>query len=245
MAWRAVGGGARARVLTVIIPFYNYCPVSSSTARHPESDAGERILEAFSRRAKREGIRAVAMGELARELRMSASTLYKHYRSKEALTTACVERWAMEVAASEAALPARPGGKASFDGFMRWVGAWADANAALSPAFLRDLRSDYPQAFARYREVIRERQLYGAMMLRPALRKDIDERVAFAILKMLLDQAMDAQFAERLHISRHEAMRSAVAIWAAGAMDRRGQLRSLSDVMKAETEMETEEEQAK
>jgi AcrR family transcriptional regulator len=201
--------------------------MAASVARPAVSDVRERILELFSRRAKREGIRAVGMGELARELRMSASTLYKHYRSKEALTLACVERWALDVAAFEAAEPDPGHGRDSFERFMHWVDAWADANASLSPAFLHDLRSDYPQAFERYREVIRERQLRGAQLLRPALRPDVDERVAFAILKMLLDQTMDAQFAERLRISRQEAMRSAVAIWAAGAMQRRGELRSL------------------
>lgn len=201
--------------------------MSASAARPAVPDVRERILELFSRRAKREGIRAVGMGELARELRMSASTLYKHYRSKEALTLACVERWALEVAASEAAEPDPGHGRDAFERFMHWVDAWADANASLSPAFLRDLRTDYPPAFERYREVIRERQLRGAALLRPALRQDIDERVAFAILKMLLDQTMDAQFAERLRISRQEAMRSAVAIWAGGAMQRRGELRSL------------------
>ena len=41
----------------------------------------ERILAAFSAKAKRSGIRAVVMGELASELRMSAMTLYKHFAS--------------------------------------------------------------------------------------------------------------------------------------------------------------------
>ena len=45
----------------------------------------ERILVAFSSKAKRSGIRAVVMGELASDLRMSAMTLYKHFASKDEL----------------------------------------------------------------------------------------------------------------------------------------------------------------
>lgn len=188
----------------------------------------EQILEAFSTRAKRVGIRAVMMGELAAELRMSASTVYKQFPSKEALTLACVERWADELAAAEAALrvPGAPE-RDAFDQFMHWVDAWADANAAISPAFLRDLQNDYPLAWRRFRDVVRQRQEQGAALLRPVLKPELDERVALAVLKMILYGALQPEFADTLRISRHKALRSAVAIWAGGAVDRRGQLRAL------------------
>jgi AcrR family transcriptional regulator len=187
----------------------------------------ERILAAFSTRAKRDGIRAVAMAELAGELRMSASTLYKHFSSKEALTLACVERWALELAGTEAAEAAPTASRDPLERFMLWVDAWADANAALSPAFARDLRSDYPAAWERFREVVRERKRRGADLLRPVLRSDLDERVAFEVLEVILDTVLRPEFADRLRISRHEAIRSAVRIWAAGAVDRQGELREL------------------
>jgi AcrR family transcriptional regulator len=202
---------------------------SRASRRHqgkPEQQR-ERILAAFSTRAKRDGIRAVAMAELAGELRMSASTLYKHFSSKEALTLACVERWALELAATEAAEAAPTASRDPFERFMLWVDAWADANAALSPAFARDLRSDYPAAWERFREVVRERKRRGAGLLRSELRPDIDERVAFAVLEVILDTVLRPGFADRMRISRHEAIRSAVRIWAVGAVDRQGELREL------------------
>lgn len=194
----------------------------------PEQQRAQ-ILAVFSARAKRDGIRAVMMGELASELRMSASTLYKLYPSKEALTLACVDRWADDVAAAEAAKPDPKHGRDPFERFLHWLDAWADANASLSPAFTRDLRSDYPEAWTRFKAVIRERQRRGAELLRPSLRPDVDERVAFAILKMLLDQTMQPEFADRLRMSRHDAMRSATLLWASGALARRGELRAIED----------------
>ena len=66
----------------------------------PDSDpVRERILAAFSTKAKRAGIRAVVMGELASDLRMSAMTLYKHFPSKDELVSAMVDAWALELAA--------------------------------------------------------------------------------------------------------------------------------------------------
>jgi len=194
------------------------------------------ILDAFSTRAKAIGIRAVMMGELAAELRISASTLYKHFASKEALTLACVERWALELAAMEAS-EASAAGKASaaqpasgadgFARFMRWVDAWADANGALSPAFSRDLKSDYPAAWKRFLDVVDERKRRGAEILRPMLKPELDERVALAILNLILTTVLNPEFAARLRISRHEAIHSAVSIWAGGAVDRRGTVRAL------------------
>jgi AcrR family transcriptional regulator len=190
------------------------------------------ILEAFSVKAKRLGIRALMMTELATELRISASTLYKLYPSKEALSMACVERWANELGAAEAAKRNPKSARDGFEQYMHWVDAWADANATLSPVFMRDLRTEYPSVWQRYRDIIRERKTRGAALLRPLLKPDVDERVAFALLNSVFAMVHDPEFAERLHVSRREALRSAVSIWAGGALSRRGHLRSLPGAKK-------------
>lgn len=198
--------------------------------RRTQQDPGElseRILDAFSTRAKRKGIRSVMMAELAADLRMSATTLYKQFPSKEALTMACVDRWVDELGAAEAARR-KPGvQRDSFGQFMHWVDAWADANATLSPAFARDLESDYPVAWRRYRNAVRQRRERGAALLRPQLKPELDARVALAVLNLILTTVLRPEFADRLRISRHETIRTAVSIWAGGAMDRRGKVRPL------------------
>jgi len=193
-------------------------------ARVAPEETRQQIVDAFSSKAKALGLRGVMMGEIATELRISASTLYKHFPSKEVLTLACVERWAEELAATSA-VGARQ--EPPFEQFMRWLDAWADAQAALSPAFVRDLETDYPAAFRRFRAVIDQRKQQGARLLRPQLKPELDERMAFAVLDMILSAAARPELADRLRISRHEAMRTAVTIWASGALDRRGKLRSM------------------
>jgi AcrR family transcriptional regulator len=181
-----------------------------------------RILETFSARVKRDGIRALVMTELATELRVSASTLYKLYPSKEALVLACVERWAGELGAAGAA---RRDPKKYVDGFeqyMHWIDDWADANAALSPAFARDLRADYPTAWKRYRSIVDTQKRRGATLLRPLLKPELDRRVAFALLNAIFAMVQDPEFADALHIARREALRTALSIWAGGALVRDG-----------------------
>jgi AcrR family transcriptional regulator len=196
-------------------------------ARSNPTQLRERILQTFSAKAKRFGIRPLLMTELATELRMSASTLYKLFPSKQALALACVERWADELGAAEAAKrdPARP--HDDFEQYLRWIDAWADANANLSPAFSRDLKIEYPEVWKRYSDVMEERKRRGAKLLRPMLRPDVDERVAFALLNTIFATVLEPEFAERMQTSRREALRSAVSIWAGGALARRPKLRSV------------------
>jgi AcrR family transcriptional regulator len=201
-----------------------------TTSRRKRLDleqVGAQILDAFSAKAKRLGLRALIMTELASELRMSANTLYKLYPSKEALALACVERWANELGAAEAAKRDPQGTRDGFEQYMHWLDAWADANATLSPAFARDLKADYPAVWQRYRDVLRDRKRRGAMLLRPLLKSDVDANVALALLDKIFSIVLQPEFADRLHVSRREAIRSAVSIWASGALNRRGELRSL------------------
>jgi AcrR family transcriptional regulator len=210
--------------------YRNYSRVKPGSTRRSRLDPEQvraYILEEFSARAKRFGIRALIMTELASELRMSAATLYKLYPSKEALAMACVDRWADELGAAEAAKSDPKLPRAGFEQYMHWIDAWADANAALSPAFVRDLKSDYPAVWQRYRELMAERKRRGAVLLRPLLKPGVDERVAFAVLDNILSTVVAPSFADRLHVSRREALRGAMAIWAGGALARGGKLRSI------------------
>ncbi|HET6332256.1 MAG TPA: TetR/AcrR family transcriptional regulator [Polyangiales bacterium] len=201
---------------------------NSRRARVDPEELRARILATFSTKAKRLGIRALLMTELAAELRISATTLYKLYPSKEALALACVDRWADELGAAESAKVDRTEPTSGFDAYLRWIDAWADANASLSPAFARDLKSDYPAVWKRYREVVHERKRRGARLLRPLLKPDVDERVAFALLDTIFATVLQPEFADRLHISRREALRTAVSIWAAGALARPAKTRPIA-----------------
>jgi AcrR family transcriptional regulator len=176
------------------------------------------ILDTFSARAKRLGLRALHMGELASELHMSATTLYKLYPSKESLALACLQRWADELGAAEAARQNTK--RAPFDQYMHWIDAWADANASISPMFLRDLQADYPAVWKRYRAVIADRKRQGMALLRPLLRPEVNERVAFSLLNHIFSLVQDPSFADKLNVSRREALRGAVSIWAGGALFR-------------------------
>jgi AcrR family transcriptional regulator len=204
-------------------------PRAKRGQRVDDEQLSARILDVFSARAQRIGLSRLRMSELATQLRMSATTLYKLYPSKEALASACIERWADELGAAEAAKRKPNSTHDSFEQYMLWIDAWADANAALSPSFAHDLRADFPAVWRRYRAIVDERKRRGAALLRPLLKPEVNADVALAVLDVIFKAAMHPSFADQFDVSRREALRSAVAVWAGGAISRRAKLRSLQD----------------
>jgi len=181
----------------------------------------ERILVAFSTKAKRSGIRAVVMGELASELRMSAMTLYKHFASKDELVSAMVDAWALELAAIDALdLGQVDDCNAALERLLDWADAFTASLANVSPAFFKDLHRDHPECWARFNAQIEARKQAAAPLLGPFLRPELNPNVALLMLDLLVTQAADPRYAERLGVSRREAVRTAVSIWGDGALQR-------------------------
>ena len=193
-------------------------------ATKAQPEARERILQAFSERATRSGIRSVVMSELASELRMSPNTLYQHFPSKKDLVTALVKRWAQEVGASEAGVVEVAASRGAVESMARWAEAWSDSVARYAPAFWEDLRRDHPEASSIFRKEIRRWKELGAAQLRPHLLPDLHPEVALAILDLILTRASDPRFSEQLGTTRRESIRTAIGIWARGSLRNRGKL---------------------
>lgn len=201
-------------------------------SRRPAADATrvrERILSAFSSKAKRAGIRAVVMGELASQLRMSAVTLYKHFASKDELVSAMVDAWARELAAIDALdLGSVADCNAALERLLQWADSWTASLGTVSPAFFKDLHRDHPEAWARFQAQIEQRKAAAAPLLSPFVRPDLDPNAALLMLDYLVTHVADPRNAERLGISRREAVRTALSIWGGGALRQRATLRAVS-----------------
>jgi AcrR family transcriptional regulator len=161
---------------------------------------------------------------------MSATTLYKHFSSKEELVLNLVERWVMEVAAAEAVTDERPEIRTPLDRVRHWAEVWSTSMSELSVAFIQDLQRDYPVAWRLFSEGIEERKRVGAALLRPLLRPELHAEVALEILSMALARVADPGFADQMGTSRSDAIQTAVSVWASGAVVQDGQQRTVRRV---------------
>jgi AcrR family transcriptional regulator len=158
---------------------------------------------------------------------MSAMTLYKHFSSKDELVSAMVDAWALELAALDALEWEKAQSSSSaLEVLMSWADAWTASLSRVSPTLFADLQRDHPIAWKRFSAQIDERKLIAAKHLTPFLRDDVHPGVAILMLDHLVMQAADPGFVESLGISRREAVRSALAIWAGGALRQRATLRA-------------------
>jgi AcrR family transcriptional regulator len=196
----------------------------------------ERILQAFSEKAKRSGLRSVVMAELASDLRMSATTLYNHFSSKEELVLVLVERWVMELAAADALTSERPELRTPLDRVRHWAQVWAASMSELSVAFIQDLQREYPVAWGIFQEGVEERKRIGSEILRPLLKPELNANVAIEILDLILARVADPKFSDRTGTSRSEAIQTAVSVWASGALGQEGQLRAIPTVSRRSDE---------
>jgi len=99
----------------------------------------ETILDLASRRAAVLGLEGVTFGDLARELSLSKSGLYAHFRSKEALQVEVLDREAGAFTDSvvRVALKAPRGEarvRALFDGWLGWMHAKKDTGCLFAAA---------------------------------------------------------------------------------------------------------------
>ncbi len=186
--------------------------------RQDPDQVRERIVATFSDRAKRSGIRGIVMAELLQELRMSASTLYHLFPSKNDLVMASVERWASEIAAD--AFVGRPSTdeKVVYEGLIAWADGWSESRARFSPAFISDLERDYPAAWEIFQRRLATSKRQGAALLMPALRADLRADIALAMLDLIITRITEPELPDRLRVSRHDLIRTAIAIWAGGAL---------------------------
>ncbi len=191
-------------------------PGRRATVAPALAPAAARILDAFSARAKRGGLRSVVMGELATALGMSASTLYGYFASKEQLVAAMVDGWCAELATHDVLTENEraPIGER----FKAWGDAWSVRIVEYSPVFFGDLARDYPEQSARLQRDLAERRAKGAALLRPHLKAGLIPDAAFALLDLIYTHAHDPRVGDEAGVARRDVVRTALAIWGEGAL---------------------------
>lgn len=176
----------------------------------------ERILDAFTEGARTAGPRNVVMAELARDLGISTRTLYQHFPSKAELVESLMDRWADRVEADHEARSAS--GKSPYEQMLAAAEGWLAGQCAFSSSFWAQLERDFPVAFGRFQQRLRDILDDGRRNLMPFIREDLDKNLALALMQSSLREAADPERCDRLGLSRQEAVRQALEVWVRGTL---------------------------
>ncbi len=198
------------------LPLATSPPAEALASASPEDEVLTTILTAFETRAADVGIRAVVMSELAHDLGMSTKTLYRHFRSKDQLVDAMLDRWQTQVVTNQMAR------WASFDSFEdRLVGgltAYVMARDRFCPRFWSDLFGSYPRAGARLTNAIAAARTREAEMMAPAVRPEIDRELIPAMVNAVVRAASEVANFAGPDRDRENVVAQVIRIWVRGAL---------------------------
>ena len=101
---------------------------------------------------------------------------------------------------------------------MTWAEAWSARVIQYAPAFWTDLARDHPALWARLQRDLDERKAKGAALLLPYLRPGLVPAAAFGLLDLIYTHSHDPRRCDRQGVARRDAIRTALSIWAEGAL---------------------------
>lgn len=172
------------------------------------------IVESFAKRARVAGIRSISMSELAKELRISTKTLYKHFRTKEDIVHELVVRWESRIHK-----PISYYGDDLLEILRYWVKVWVENDAQFSTAFWLDLKSDYPQFYKVYVDSLYHRMVTMKARVTPFLKDGINHEFAWSTYFILMTASSQPKTFEKLGMTREQCVFEAFDFWLNGAVD--------------------------
>jgi AcrR family transcriptional regulator len=179
----------------------------------------DRVLDTGLEKFRKFGIRRVTMDEIARDLRISKKTLYRHFPDKESLVRACIERITGAVMPAVAEALGRDGPP-----MERIVVAWrgfATLPRLLSAELIADVQADYPHIWkeidARRHEVIgRFEKLIADGVRSGDIRPEVHPKVVMRLILAVVEQVMVPDVLARGEFTPAEAVGTIITVFSRG-----------------------------
>jgi AcrR family transcriptional regulator len=213
----------------VVRPPSGGVPPPTATVSGPLEEGRERILDAASRHFFTHGISMVTMDDLARELGMSKKTLYTHFRAKEELLDAVLDRRAARIRLLLQRVAHDP--HLSFAAKIHAVGAEIAALLSdIKPSFLHSLQRHAPVHFQKVEEMRRSNlQRFFTTMIRDGqrlglVRPDADPEFTVELLLNALMLLQKTELLERHKITPGQAVQRILLFFHTGMLTEKGKL---------------------
>jgi AcrR family transcriptional regulator len=198
-----------------------------SRSRRPSPEERERILDAARRAFLAHGFASTTMDELARELGMSKKTLYRSFRSKDAMADALVSAKMAAVTSGIDTIMADPA--AGFSTRARRVLDHVMTElSSVSPVFLRDLQRSMPHIYRRIENVRRNvvPELWGRLIregqAEGLVRDDVDPAFAAELMLHAVQGVLHPETLQRLHLTPKQAFAKTTNLLLAGMLTAAG-----------------------
>lgn len=180
------------------------------------ADIRIRIVRAFERRARTEGIRAIKMGVLASQLGVSTRRLYECFPSKADIVGALMDQWASEWEEGQRAEFKRE--RDPVERLKERAGLHLKLNQRFSSAFWIELERDYPEAYQRFNAALDRILRRLRAWLSGRVRSDLSPDFATEMLIHFIGVCTRTHEPWPFSVSRTDALDAFIEIWAGGAL---------------------------
>lgn len=186
-----------------------------------------RIIAAARRHFFMHGFRNVSMDDLAAELGMSKKTLYRHFKTKQALLKAVIGQKFNEVETQLDAVVAETRHDV-LRGLHELVQRMQEQIAEIQPAFVRDMRRESPQIFdwiVKRRAAVFERcftVVFAKGRKAGIIRPDIAPKVAIEIVLGAINGIMNPPKVAELGLTPQSAYAAIMSVFFEGVMTAQG-----------------------
>ena len=190
----------------------------NAKARKQEQSEQQRrhILDTFVRLVKSDGLRAVSMLSLAKNLGISTKTLYRHFSAKSELIQAVVlqndkrfnDNRTRRLLTGE-------------DAHQRIVSAsleWFELRSELGDWFWHELERDYSDVYALFEQRLTSFLERAAAILRSEIRAGLHPDYALSVLWKAINDVPSYEECEKLGLTRKDALVQSIDIWARGSL---------------------------
>ena len=176
----------------------------------------QQILDTFIRLVKVDGLRAVSMLSLSKELGISTKTLYRHFSTKSEMIQAVVEL--NDQRFHENRTRRILAGENLHQRIISASLQWFELRSELGDAFWHELQRDYIEIHALFEERLQTFLDQSAAILKPEIREALNKDHALLILWKAINDVPSYEECEKLGLTRRDALTQAIDIWAHGSL---------------------------
>lgn len=176
----------------------------------------KRILKAFEAMACTVGPKGVAMADLVQKLGISTRTLYRCFPNKSQLVTELIRSWSdHQLDRQQQRLNSSMTPR---DRIHEAATQWFEHYGQFSDVFWQQLERDFPNAHDVYQQQYTEFLERSRENLTPYVKPELNADLVLSGLMVLLDHARDAGLCQELNITRRDALKQIIDVWADGAL---------------------------
>lgn len=191
--------------------------MNATALRHEQFEQQRlQILDTFIKMVKVDGLRAVSMLSLAKNLGISTKTLYRHFSAKSELIQAVVVLNDMRF--NENRTRRILSGQNQHQRIVAASLEWFELRNELGEWFWHELERDYADVYALFEQNLKSFLDRAADLLRPEIRTGLNADYAMAFLWKAINEVPTYEECEKMGLTRNEALVQSIDIWARGSL---------------------------